>query len=107
MSTAVSKTWGHEEIIHNGAYCCKKLVYTRAISSSLHYHEKKHETFVVGSGQFELEIQGVLRIMKPGDSEVVPPLVAHRLRCVVPGTVFEASSHDDPEDCVRLVPSET
>jgi len=29
------------------------------------------------------------------------------VRCVVPGVIVEASTHDDPDDCIRLVPSES
>jgi mannose-6-phosphate isomerase-like protein (cupin superfamily) len=112
----VEKSWGHEEILANGAYCMKLLVYTRTIASSLHYHERKHETFYVASGAFKLEFgqqleEGVrayeIRVLKPGDHLVLPPLTIHRLRCLAPGTVVEASSHDDPNDCVRLEPSES
>jgi mannose-6-phosphate isomerase-like protein (cupin superfamily) len=106
----VEKSWGFEEIIHNGDYCCKKLVYTRPISSSLHYHEKKHETFVVSEGEFVLEMgEEILtpRALRAGDYVVLKPGTKHRLTCMTQrGTVIEASTHDDPEDCVRLIPSQ-
>jgi mannose-6-phosphate isomerase-like protein (cupin superfamily) len=110
----VEKSWGYEEIIHNGDYCCKKLVYTRQIASSLHYHNKKHECFVVCAGRFTLEIGDEFREIGPGDTVVIPSGTKHRLGYLGGGWDFgrmgvisEASSHDDPEDCVRLVPSET
>ncbi len=112
----IEKSWGHEEILVNGAYCMKLLVYTRTIASSLHYHVRKHETFFVSSGLFRLEHgveleEGALRSysieeLKPGDHVVLPPLTLHRLRCLRPGVIVEASTHDDPEDCVRLIASE-
>ncbi len=108
-SNIVPKSWGYEEVIFNGPYCVKMLVYTkRGIASSLHYHKKKQETFVITSGEFLIEVndnpafrahQGNYLTLFPGDK--------HRIRCVQPGVIVEASTHDDPEDCVRLVPSES
>jgi mannose-6-phosphate isomerase-like protein (cupin superfamily) len=105
----IEKNWGYEEIIHNGDYCCKLLVYTKPIASSLHYHEKKHETFVVASGFFAMDggKGHPYQCCKPGDFIVLPPRHQHRIRCLEPGTIVEASTHDDPSDCVRLIPSES
>lgn len=102
----VEKSWGYEEVLVNDQYCCKLLVYTRPIASSLHYHEKKHETFVVLSGHFLLNDGGHKREIGPGDHCVLPPGRYHKIRCRIPGTIVEASTHDDPTDCVRLIPSE-
>jgi mannose-6-phosphate isomerase-like protein (cupin superfamily) len=105
----IEKSWGREDIIHNGAYCCKKLVYTKTVASSMHFHPRKHETFVVLSGLFSVYVENAAREwtpMGPGDSVIIPPGVPHRVRCMLPGTIIEASTHDDPEDCVRLIPSE-
>lgn len=104
------KSWGYEQEIYNspGKYCVKLLVYTkRGIASSLHYHEKKEETFVITTGEFQIEIndydpfkvgQGNFFTLKPGDR--------HRVRCIQPGVIVECSTYDDPADCIRLVPSE-
>ena len=105
----VEKSWGHEELIFAGAYCMKLLVYERQIASSLHYHDHKHESFYVASGLFELDdgISDEPVVMSPGCRVVLPPGTRHRLRCIQPGVVVEASTADSPEDCVRLVPSES
>jgi len=106
----VEKSWGYEEILQNGAggYCMKLLVYTRPIASSYHYHEHKHETFYIASGWFEVELDGGrAQVMGPYQHVVIPPEMRHRVRCTVPGTIVEASSFDDPNDCIRLIPSET
>lgn len=119
----VPKSWGREEIFVDEPYCVKKLIYTHVgVASSLHYHERKHETFVVLSGVFTLITQeradeGVpvtsTRLITIGDLVVLPPGVAHRLRlreaqlhsrC---GVILECSTADDPQDCVRLVASES
>jgi mannose-6-phosphate isomerase-like protein (cupin superfamily) len=112
MAVKIEKAWGYEQVIYNGAYCMKLLVYTRRIASSLHFHKGKHETFYVASGRFQIEIGlfgdlPIPRPMGPGDGVVLEPLTCHRVRCLEPGTIIEASTHDDPDDCVRLIPSET
>lgn len=107
----IEKSWGYEHILHNGTYCAKLLVYTKPIASSLHYHERKHETFIVASGQFEVFVERpsghvTKGWLEPGAHLVLPPGTKHRIRCLIPGTIIEASSHDDPSDCVRIEPSE-
>lgn len=112
MPSRVKKTWGYEEVLHNGDYCAKLLVYTERIASSLHYHQRKHETFYIASGIFEITIgipgadSATVRLRGVGEHVVLPPKTVHRIRCVEPGVIVESSSHDDPDDCVRLVPSE-
>lgn len=104
----VHKSWGYEQLIFNGPYCVKLLVYTkRGIASSLHYHEKKQETFVFSSGEFWVEIgdQPAQRVGQ-GNFITLPAGVKHRVRCILPGVIVECSTFDDPADCVRLVPSE-
>jgi mannose-6-phosphate isomerase-like protein (cupin superfamily) len=102
----IEKNWGYEEIIYNGDYCCKLLVYTKSIASSLHYHERKHETFTVLDGMFLVLVSGESRIMFPRECLVLPPNTEHRVRCLAPGTIVESSTHDDPADCIRLIPSD-
>lgn len=114
-ATRIPKLWGHEAILHNGAdYCCKLLVYDGERTSSKHYHEKKRETFVVVRGTFDIEwymlddplVKGAKRF-QPGAAIQLEPRTVHRVQCLTPegGVLVEASSHDDPADCVRLAPS--
>lgn len=120
----IEKSWGYELLIHNGAYCMKLLVYTKPIASSLHYHESKDESFYVASGMFELQVgdyqigatpegdlvaspRKSLQAFPRGSYIHLPPRTHHRVRCIEPGVIVEASTHDDPEDCVRLEPSES
>jgi mannose-6-phosphate isomerase-like protein (cupin superfamily) len=103
----IEKSWGHELVVHNEGYCLKLLVYERPIASSYHYHERKHECFFVHSGRFQIEInESVPSTLLPTDRVVIPPRTNHRIRCIEPGIIVEASTFDDPEDCVRLIPSE-
>lgn len=110
----ISKMWGREVVLHNDAYCAKLLQYDGVRTSSLHYHPIKHETFCVVKGTFEIEWYDLeapqhaqKEVFGPGKCLVLFPNTVHRVKCLSPdgGLIFEASSHDDPEDCVRLEPS--
>ena len=114
LTETVPKMWGREIIIYNGEYCCKLLQYDGIRTSSKHYHEKKHETFVVVSGAFEIEWYNKktpalknLHTFGPGTALVLPPGTVHKVTCVTEegGVLAESSTHDDPADCVRLAPS--
>ena len=110
MPTRIPKIWGHEVVLHNHAYCCKLLCYDGVRTSSKHFHKEKHETFVVVRGTFDIEWEQLGTDNKgaqkfgPGAALVLEPMTVHRVTCVDPagGMIVEASSHDDPEDCVRL-----
>lgn len=110
----IPKIWGREIILHNEGYCCKLLQYDGIRTSSKHYHEKKHETFVIADGLFEIEWFDLdnpnnrdQRQYGPGACLSLEPRTVHRVKCLTPngGTIIEASSKDDPDDCVRLEPS--
>ena len=111
--TRIPKIWGREIILHDGTYCCKLLQYDGVRTSSRHYHENKHETFVVVKGLFEIEWyhlddEGNRGEGKfgPGAALVLQPRTVHRVKCLAPvGIIVEASSKEDPDDCVRLEPS--
>lgn len=108
MSKITHKSWGYEELIHNDKYCVKLLVYTKpGVASSKHFHTLKQETFVVTSGKFDIEVGDTIQgRCDPGVHVTLPPGTVHRIRCIEPGVIVECSTFDDPDDCVRLVPSE-
>jgi len=110
----VPKIWGREIIFLETPYCVKFLQYDGVRTSSRHYHEKKHETFVVIKGLFEIDFYSIddpsnhsEGTYGPGAVIVLDPRTVHRVKCLSPdgGVIVEASSHDDPSDCVRLEPS--
>ena len=110
----IPKIWGREIIFNREPYCVKFLQYDGVRTSSLHYHEKKHETFIILKGLFQIEFYSLddtsarhCDTHGPGAVVVLDPRTVHRLKCVTPegGIVVEASSHEDPDDCVRLEPS--
>ena|ERR1700683_3222027 len=108
------KIWGHEILLHNDQYCCKLLVYDGPRISSRHYHERKHETFVVVRGLFDIEWYMLdfpeekgAKKFGPGGVLVLEPRTVHRVQCLSQdgGVIAESSTYDDPTDCVRLEPS--
>lgn len=108
-----AKGWGYEVWLHNDdGYCMKLLVFERAgARGSLHYHERKHETWWVASGRFMVEglqaDQHLLATLCAGESLHLPAGAAHRLTCIEPGTIVEASTTHDEADVVRLAPGDS
>lgn len=82
--------------------------------SSLHYHKKKQESFLVVSGRVKLEILQHFTIpdttpriktmyLKPYQHHTLAPWTPHRFTAVDgPATIVEASSFHDDEDVFRL-----
>lgn len=110
----VPKIWGREIILHNEGYCAKILQYDGIRTSSKHYHEKKHETLTVVKGFFEVEWYHLDDTSNFGEQRmgvgaclVLAPRTVHKFKCISPegGWLLEASSQDDPDDCVRIEPS--
>ena len=103
----VTKVWGHEEwIVNTDKYCGKKLVFKKGYRLSLHYHKIKDETFYLVQGKVLVELveNGVksTKIMTPGDSIRVLPLVHHRISALENSEVMEFSTHHMEEDSYRI-----
>jgi D-lyxose ketol-isomerase len=107
----IKKVWGTEEVyVNEPEYCFKILRLNRGFQSSLHYHKKKKETFLVRYGTCTLEVHKKdvrqLHQLSTGDSFVLQPGQPHRFwveataadNCVV----YEVSTHHDDDDVVRL-----
>jgi sialic acid synthase SpsE/D-lyxose ketol-isomerase len=62
----------------NREYCKKLLVQIPGQSHPLHYHRRKEETFQVLAGELGLEMDGKLRLLRPGETALVMPGVWHR-----------------------------
>lgn len=136
MEAIVSKVWGREEIIcnevrgmHTGAaygYCGKRMVLVPGRRCSLHWHDRKDETFFVEHGRMRLEIaREPLPFLTRPPLERVPTLAVLELGPgqivhILPGTLhrfsnlgfedcvfFEFSTPDDPKDSFRVEPSGT
>lgn len=111
----VPKAWGREEIfVNHEEYCGKVMRLTPGWRCSLHYHPTKCETFLILAGSMGLELGDEYMRLVPGDAVTINPGVRHRFtnlgtrECVF----MEVSTHDDPEDVVRVedsgeIPAET
>lgn len=101
----VPKVWGNELIIvNNDNYCGKILLLNPGYQSSLHYHEKKHETFYVLEGTCYLEIGAVFQTAALGHLITIEPKTPHRFFNPTTSLVkiIEFSTHDDDADSIRI-----
>jgi len=102
----VDKPWGHELIWAEAERYVGKILHIRAGQKlSRQYHNVKDETFLVQSGEMDLQIgpEGEMRTlrMKPNDVFHCTPKTIHRMIAVTDVDVLEVST---PElgDVVRL-----
>jgi quercetin dioxygenase-like cupin family protein len=102
----VDKPWGYELIwAETKDYVGKVLHINQGHKLSRQYHNIKEETFLVQSGEMDLEIgpddQRTVLHMKAGDSFHCPPNTIHRMVAATDVDVVEVSTpHLD--DVVRL-----
>jgi len=105
------KLWGHEELVHNGAgYCGKILEYSGAVASSLHRHWVKDEVLMVVQGLVKLEVWSTdskdaevyMLSANYRDAVHLEPGVWHRLTPIGAAVVYEWSSVHADSDVERL-----
>src|SRR5665213_1493604 len=108
MSTNITtKPWGQETrwAFVDNKYVGKVLHINAGHKLSRQYHLKKDETFLVQSGEMDLEIGSDKEIkvirMKVGDSFHCPPMTIHRMSAIVDTAVIEVST-PELDDVVRL-----
>lgn len=106
----VEKKWGFEiHVLNNDMYCFKYLVIYAGHRLGNHYHLKKNETFCVLHGDCELIFdyatsnQQKIRL-KDGDTQFVEAGCAHTVFAEKNTIIIEISTHDSPEDSIRLEP---
>jgi quercetin dioxygenase-like cupin family protein len=103
----VEKPWGHELIwAHTDRYVGKILHVKAGHSLSLQYHLKKDETIHLFSGKlrFQFGRDGEAlseRVLEPGESFHIDPLLRHRMIAVTDCDILEAST-PELDDVVRL-----
>ena len=110
MSKIVDKVWGREQwLIEQPEYWCKRLFLEPGRQCSLHYHEKKKETFLVESGFVQLEHNGEIFLLAPGMQRTILPGEVHRFSAdesdPTVKVILEVSTFHSDEDVVRLEPS--
>jgi mannose-6-phosphate isomerase-like protein (cupin superfamily) len=102
----VEKPWGYEIVWAETPRYVGKILHIQAGQRlSRQYHVKKDETFLVESGEMDLEVgqgEGLEIIhMKPRDSFHCPPNTVHRMVAVTDVDVIEVST-PELDDVVRL-----
>lgn len=116
MIKVVPKGWGEEQWIHNDQhYCGKILILEAGKCCSLHYHQKKTETFYLESGQLRMELTDIESArqtppvvrevfeMGPGDAILLKPGTVHRFTGIAPVTrIFEFSTEHFDSDSHRV-----
>ncbi|MGH7895254.1 MAG: cupin domain-containing protein [Candidatus Binatia bacterium] len=102
----VEKPWGHELVWAETPHYVGKILHIAAGHRlSRQRHERKDETFLVQSGEMDLEIgagatQRTVR-MRPLDAFHCPPGTVHRMIAVTDVDVVEVST-PELDDVVRL-----
>ena len=102
----VEKPWGYELIWAEAAGYVGKILHIKAGAKlSRQYHNRKEETFLVQTGEMDLEIGTGADIktlrMKPLDAYHCLPKTIHRMIAVTDVDVVEVST-PDLDDVVRL-----
>jgi quercetin dioxygenase-like cupin family protein len=102
----VVKPWGYELIwAETPRYVGKILHITAGHRLSRQYHERKDETFLVQSGEMDLEIGRDTALtthrMRPLEAFHCPPGTVHRMIAVTDVDVVEVST-PELDDVVRL-----
>ena len=98
----VDKPWGREIWWALGpGYVGKRLEVRAGEALSLQYHERKHETLYVQSGELLLHLNGDERRVAAGHVATVAPGCVHRMEAVTDVVLFEVST-PELDDIVRL-----
>lgn len=108
----VLKGWGSEIIFANdfeNGYCGKILTFTKAgYRGSDHFHVSKKEHFICCDGEFNLECTNPINAdkfvlnIKKGECVEIPRGQPHRIVCIQPGFIIEASTPDRWDDSFRI-----
>jgi mannose-6-phosphate isomerase len=98
----VEKPWGYElRWAITDRYLGKVLHVEKGEALSLQYHERKDECLLLSSGLLDLELEGVVHRLTPGDTVHITPGTRHRMTAVETCDIFEVSS-PEIDDVVRL-----
>jgi quercetin dioxygenase-like cupin family protein len=70
------------EFHHTSAQSLAEASLTAGESTQRHYHAASEEIYVVLEGEGDLEIDGEVRRLRPGDSALIPPGAWHEIGAV-------------------------
>jgi mannose-6-phosphate isomerase-like protein (cupin superfamily) len=98
----VAKPWGYElRWAITDRYLGKILHVNAGQALSLQYHEQKDECVLLSSGVLDLELDGTVYRLRPGESAHIRPGTRHRMTAVEDCDIFEVST-PEIDDVVRL-----
>lgn len=103
----VGKPWGKEVWLElNDRYCYKRIYINAGHRTSFQYHEKKHETNYIISGEAEVWLENEKgevekKIMKANDFFPVPPPRKHRVIAIT-DIILQEVSTPEVDDVIRL-----
>ncbi|MBJ7601732.1 MAG: cupin domain-containing protein [Candidatus Dormibacteraeota bacterium] len=96
------KPWGYElRWALTDRYLGKILHVNRGEALSLQYHVRKDECILLSSGILDLELDGAVHRLEPGDTAHITPGTRHRMTAVEDCDIFEVST-PEIDDVVRL-----
>lgn len=100
----VKKGWGREEWVANSPmYCAKFLHVDRNKKCSLHYHERKFETFAMVTGRVKLEVEGCEVILNTDEVIDIYPCQKHRFTGLGSvSVILEVSTQHFEFDSIRV-----
>ena len=107
MSKVTDKPWGSEELIFQGhGYAVKKISLKKGCYTSLHFHDIKHETIMVLTGQLRIftkdRANETTQVLKSGDSLAIEPKTIHRMFSDTFDCIYFEAQTDHLDDVIRL-----
>jgi mannose-6-phosphate isomerase len=98
----VEKPWGYElRWAITDRYLGKILHVKRGEALSLQYHMRKDECILLSRGLLDLELDGTVHRLSPGQTAHITPGTRHRMVAVEDCDIFEVST-PEIDDVVRL-----
>lgn len=104
-----SKGWGSEIIVINCLdYCGKILCFNAGAEGSMHFHDRKHETWYILEGQILLSYLDTddatpkSAILQEGDVVDIPRLCPHQVKALTAARIMEVSTPHYHEDSFRI-----
>ena len=108
------KGWGSEVwLINCHDYCCKFLDFKNNSHGSMHFHDKKHETWYVLSGKVSvswIDSSTAMRhskILGQGDMIDIPRLQTHQVHALEDSRILEVSTQHFEADSYRVFPGDS
>lgn len=102
------KPWGSEDLIFQGnGYAVKQILLKKQKRTSLHYHNIKHETIIVYSGELTVFLDDNSEnpktiLLKPSETIAIAPKTIHRMSSETTDTIYFEAQSDHLDDVIRI-----